>query len=271
MKLSTVYDFVLHMFQIIRLGLPPTARALIKKPSIILQPRFLSQLFLANVWSVMGEGLDQNRGELKRSIITAYASGVVLEIGAGNGHSVNYLDRKVVSQYIALEPNPLMQENIRKRANASGFHESDGSLIILSCGAEEIDSILTCLRTADTTGAAAQVDTILSVLTLCTVPSPQKTIDGLAKFILRPGGQFIFYEHTRSKLSDVAWWQKVWSPFWSVIFDGCKLDRPTDLWVNEVKDEEGNSLWREGKAWSEEGELEEDNMLNHRLGRFVKK
>ena len=124
----------------------------------------------------------------------------------GHGHSVLYLNRAVVNKYIAVEPNALMHPHIRSNASKTGFHESDGSLVILSHGAEDTKSILQFLH--DATGVPdTQVDTLISVRTLCTVPAPQKTLADLVGDVLKPGGHFIMYEHVRSKLEDVAWWQ----------------------------------------------------------------
>lgn len=82
----------------------------------------------------------------------------------------------------------------------------------------------------------------------------------------------MFYEHVLSPKKEVEWWQRLWAPLWSVVFDGCRLDRPTHLLVermgvvgNVVKGEE---VWQEGNVWGIEGE--EDNLFWHQVGRFVK-
>lgn len=193
----------------------------------------------------------------------------------GYGHTVRYLNRTRVSRYVALEPNPLMHPQIRGEASAAGFHEADGTLVVLACGAEDTRAILTAL--APPTSPADQspaIDTIVSVLTLCSVPEPQRTIAGLVRAVLKPGGQLLMYEHVLSRRADVAWWQRFWTPLWAVGFDGCRLDRPTDITVSDVKvaNAEGKeeSAWREVKTWGKEGE-EEENLFFHSAGRFVKR
>jgi hypothetical protein len=79
-----------------------------------------------------------------------------------------------------------MHRHIRASANGAGFTEEDGTLVILSCGAEDVSSILEALGATE-----PPVDTIVSVLTLCSVPSPERTIRNLVRDILRPGGQFL--------------------------------------------------------------------------------
>jgi hypothetical protein len=189
----------------------------------------------------------------------------------GHGHSVAYLNRARVSRYIALEPNVLMHEQIRAIANAAGYHESAGTLVILSCGAEDTNSILASLSLASPPGQPQLIDTMISVLTLCSIPAPQKTVSNLVRDILKPGGQFLLYEHVLSKREDVAWWQRFWAPVWAIAFDGCRMDRPSDVWVSELA-VDGNgrgSAWRESRVWGKEGE-DEENLFLHSVGRFVK-
>ena len=188
---------------------------------------------------------------------------------------MRYLDRSRVSRYVALEPNPLMHPTIRGEASARGFHESDGTLVVLGCGAEDPHTILAAL--APPTSPADQspaVDTIVSVLTLCTVPEPQRAVEGLVRAVLKPGGQLLMYEHVLSQRADVAWWQRFWTPLWALFFDGCRLDRPSDIMVSDVKvaNAEGKeeSAWREVNTWGKEGE-DEENLWFHSAGRFIKR
>jgi SAM-dependent methyltransferase len=170
----------------------------------------------------------------------------------GHGHAALYLDRTKVTQYIALEPNKRMHDHIRTTAHSMGFTESDESLLILSCGAQETAHIPT-------------VDTIISIMVMCSIPDPQHTMGCLVQDVLKPGGVLLFYEHVLSPRADVAWWQALWSRtyIWGLAFDGCKLDRPTHLMV------EGIGGWRETDVWGVDGE-DEENILCHRLGRFVR-
>ncbi|KDR71540.1 hypothetical protein GALMADRAFT_159374 [Galerina marginata CBS 339.88] len=282
MKLSAIFKMALHVLEIARMGLPSTLKAVFYNPRLLFQPAALSRIFLGHVWLVMGEPMDMNSSGVKDSLITPNAVGVVLDIGAGHGHTVKYLNRAVVTKYIALEPNVGMHTHIRTHANAAGFHESDATLIILSHGAEDTQSILSSLHKSLPKDAYTShggkliqpVDTVVSVRTLCTVPSPQKTIANLVRDILKPGGKFLIYEHVLSELKDVAWWQRFWTPVWSSVFDGCKLDRPTDAWVKDLKinlDGEEKPAWTEGKSWKVKGDPSDvDNLFCHRAGRFVK-
>lgn len=149
-----------------------------------------------------------------------------------------------------------MHPKIRAFANEKGFTESDGSLLILSCGAEDISAVLAAL------GKPNIVNTLVSILTLCTIPAPEQTLSALVHYALAPGGTFVFCEHVLSPRSDVAWWQRFWTPIWKIALDGCRLDRPTHLWVERM------AIWRESDIRGVNDE--EENLFLHRIGKCVK-
>ena len=126
------------------------------------------------------------------------------------GHTAVYLSPDHVTKYVALEPNVLMHPHIKEAATQAGFSEQSETLLILSCGAEDWMSIVSAL------GGQNRVDTLISILTLCSVPQPERTIKVLAEKVLKPGGELLFYEHVASKRRDVRFWQWFWSPIWKV-------------------------------------------------------
>ena len=149
-----------------------------------------------------------------------------------------------MTAYIALEPNEHMHERLREKARESGFEEADGSLLILSCGMEDVDQIGDILddwarRWGREVKDGKTVDTILSILTLCSVPArpststkhssaahstpPAETIRALQTRVLRPGGQLLFYEHVRSPIPTIARAQDIVAPIWRLFFDGCTI------------------------------------------------
>ncbi|KAF9033623.1 S-adenosyl-L-methionine-dependent methyltransferase [Panaeolus papilionaceus] len=270
MKLYNAFSLLTDLRFAIFAAFLPTVKALILNPFLIFRPVQISRIFMANVWDKFGNGLDEGIREIKRGLIEANAYGVVLDIGAGYGHTARYLTQARVTRYVALEPNKLMHAQIRARAHEAGFFESDGRLLILDCGAEDVNSILAALD-------EPSVDTIVSVLTLCTVPEPEKTISGLVSDVLKPGGQLLYYEHVKNPREDVVWWQRFWTPIWSLAFDGCRLDRPTDKWIMGLRREGGDgsveaegSMWREWREWGKEGE-DPENLFWHSTGKFVKR
>ncbi|KAF8634114.1 hypothetical protein AX17_004281 [Amanita inopinata Kibby_2008] len=262
MKLSAAFSLLSDLRIAFAYAALPTFKAICRSPLLIFQPGTLSRTFMANVWIAFGPGVDENGRPVKQRLITPYAYGVVLDLGAGHGHTVNHLDHTKVTRYIALEPNTLMHPYIRDIANKAGYTEHDGTLLILACGAQDTEHILSAI--------GSQVDTLISILTLCTVPAPQQTISAMVTELIKPSGQLLYYEHVLSHRQDVAWWQRLWAPIWQMAFDGCRIDRPSHLWVEEVVRGDGESAWDEVKVCGKEGESEE-NLFWHRVGRCVKR
>jgi len=271
MKLATILSPANDLRFAISHALIPTLKAIFQNPLILLHPKRLSQLFFNHVWTLFGDHIDAGGKESKLELIKD-VKGVVFDIGAGHGHTLEYLESAQVDTYIALEPNALMHPYIRTRAEKLGYSEatkpskeSNGRFIILSQGAEDIAGIKAALLQYN----ISKVDTIISILTFCSIPFPDTTLPALAKSLLKPGGQFLFYEHVLSPRSDVAYWQRVWSPFWSKCFDGCRLDVPTHSIVEAVTADDGSEFWKEKRAWSKAGEPEE-HLFWHRTGSYTR-
>jgi ubiquinone/menaquinone biosynthesis C-methylase UbiE len=82
-----------------------------------------------------------------------------------------------VSKVYALEPNPgmaVLAENQRRRTKLD--------VEFLGAPGEQIPL------------AEATIDTVVSTFTLCTIPGVVDAIRGIGH-VLRPGGQFLFFEH----------------------------------------------------------------------------
>ncbi len=73
---------------------------------------------------------------------------------------------------------------------------------------------------------AASFDTVVSSLALCTARDQAATLGEIAR-VLRPGGRFLFLEHVRARGPLAAWLQRAATPLWSLLADGCHLDRAT--------------------------------------------
>ncbi|KAF9530280.1 S-adenosyl-L-methionine-dependent methyltransferase [Crepidotus variabilis] len=281
MKLAVAFSILGAFRDAFRIAFPPTFQEIRKQPGLLwpTQWRTISALFMSYLWLVWGAGVDGNAKKDKERLLQPLdedirPKGVVLDIGAGYGLTAKYLDRSRVSHYVALEPNIFMHAHLREIAKDVGFQESDGSLIILSCGAEDTGSIVSILSSHGIPASTPPVNTIISILSLCSIPDPQKTLAKLVQDLLKPGGTFFTMEHVLHHREDVAWWQQFWAPFWSIVFDGCRMDRPSDLYMKsvEVRKEDGTkeSVWKGWRSWITGNEVDEA-LFWHHLGWYVKK
>ncbi|KAG2064208.1 hypothetical protein BDR04DRAFT_1162791 [Suillus decipiens] len=65
-------------------GLWPTILATCHAPSLVFQPLEISRVFMSRVWNLYGDSVDEAGGDLERGLITLYAYGIVLDLGAGH-------------------------------------------------------------------------------------------------------------------------------------------------------------------------------------------
>ncbi|KZT56538.1 hypothetical protein CALCODRAFT_435645 [Calocera cornea HHB12733] len=235
-------------------GLPPTLRALWADPGLIVHFKRLQEVFQANFWVVFGPEVDKAAAPVKVQLLP-YAQGVVLEIGAGHGHSLKYMQRAKISKYYALEPNTDMWPGLRKALVEAGYSEEKGDAVILPYGAGDIGKI------AEHLGGDNTVDSLVSILVFCCVPGAKDVLPALCQRLLKKGGSLLMYEHCLSPVPSSRLYQRLWTPIWSIVFDGCRLDKDTMGWVNQVK-------WSDKHIWRKEGEPEW-SLFFHGIGRFT--
>jgi SAM-dependent methyltransferase len=153
--------------------------------------------------------------ETIRQRLVLLAQGKVLEIGVGPGVNFVHYDPTRVTKVYALEPTPgmiRMAEQQRRRTELDiEFLDLPGERIPL---------------------ADRSVDTVVSTFTLCTIPGVVEAIRGIGR-VLRPGGQFIFFEHGLSPDPPVRRWQERTEPFFQWAFEGCHVTRNIPLLIKE--------------------------------------
>lgn len=139
---------------------------------------------------------------------------VVLELGMGSfPNAPFYAASQTRLDVVGVDPNDSM-ESFAKKAAAPLI--SEGSSVRVVHGVGE------ALPFADDS-----VDAVVSTLTLCSVPSPERTLAEVQR-VLKPGGQFLFLEHVRSETDSIlAAQQDVLNPMQVANADGCNLNRRT--------------------------------------------
>ncbi|KAH7100783.1 hypothetical protein BKA62DRAFT_705613 [Auriculariales sp. MPI-PUGE-AT-0066] len=254
MVFHLVVPFFTDLFTFIGWAYAPTLAALRDDPTLLLQPLTLRRVAFAAIWTKLSEHVDENARPTKQKLVTPHAYGTVLEIGAGFGVTMRYLDRTKVIKYIAVEPNPGMHVHIRRVAAEVGFSEYDGTLEILPVFADQIGTVL----------ERHSIDTLISILTLCSIPRAESILPGLVQYAIKPGGQFLTYEHVNNPIPSVYFLQRLLSPLWSSLLDGCTIGLPCHVWVDRADD------WEVREVFDKDDETP-DNLFIHKAGRFVRR
>jgi len=149
------------------------------------------------------------KGFLKhaRSHIVSGARGRVLEVGAGTGANFPYYDASEARTVVATEPDPYMLKRARRR-----LYELRLPIDLQQALAEELPF------------ADGSFDTVISTLVMCTVADLDGALREIRR-VLKPSGQFRFYEHVRSTHSVGAFFQDLATPAWRWLGAGCSPNR----------------------------------------------
>ncbi|HEV2708860.1 MAG TPA: class I SAM-dependent methyltransferase [Edaphobacter sp.] len=129
--------------------------------------------------------------------------GTVIEVGAGTGVNLRYLDRERV-KWIGVDPNPFMRPHLLREAGRLGMAADCriGSAYELPVEDESVDAVI-------------------STLVLCSIDDQQRALREVLR-VLRPGGRFVFIEHVAApRGSRLGWMQRLVTPFWRQLCDGC--------------------------------------------------
>ncbi|KAF2117309.1 methyltransferase type 11 [Lophiotrema nucula] len=142
------------------------------------------------------------------------AQGTILELGPGPGNQLQRYDPSLVNFIYGIEPNPYYGDVIATKLKKNDLEDK---YKLLTCGIEDSET----LRKEGITEGS--LDTILSIQVLCSVDDVQSVMREVWK-LLKPGGSFVFWEHTKNKDTATAIAQASWNPAWSALV-GCCLTR----------------------------------------------
>jgi len=151
----------------------------------------------------------------ERQQLIPQARGTVLEIGVGSGLNMPYYGA-AVSKLFALEPNEKLRHMARPMAEKALF-----PVEFLALKGEDIPL------------EDHSVDTVVSTWTLCSIPDPEKALQGMFR-VLKPGGILLFVEHGRTPSTRLARWQDRITPLWSCCAGGCHLNRRPDTLIRDA-------------------------------------
>jgi len=136
--------------------------------------------------------------------------GRVLEIGAGTG--VNFPRYGPAARVVALDADPAAAHFLSRRADAPR---------------------LVCADAERLPFRAASFDAVVFTLVLCTVREPARAA-AEARRVLLPGGVVVVLEHVRAPGAFLSRAQRMLTPAWRHVAQGCHLDRDTASVLHEA-------------------------------------
>ncbi len=164
-----------------------------------------------------------SRNESGRSYMTPYrkeiagqASGIVLEVGAGNGLNFAYYNPERVERVEAVEPDTAMLRYARTRAEAA-----------------PVPATLTQAPAESLPFADETFDCALATLVLCSVNDPTGSLREIRR-VLKPGGKLLLVEHVRSQGAVTGRIQDMLVPFTTRMAGNCHWNRATETTVAQA-------------------------------------
>ncbi len=130
----------------------------------------------------------------------------VLEIGCGTDANFAYYGDAAQS-VIATEPDPFMMRRARRRVVEGDLHTELGFA-----------------AAHDLPFAERPFDTVVSTANMCTVPNVARALEEIRR-VLRPGGEYRFFDHVRYENAFAAFCQDLATPLWRWFGAGCHPNR----------------------------------------------
>ncbi|KAI6401246.1 hypothetical protein MCOR23_004416, partial [Pyricularia oryzae] len=200
-KYSEIFWWLLDPWQFMFISLsylPSTAVRLVRTRGLFSLATLQSEWF-SDFWAWAGPGvrdsarpkvipLLQGRVHADRAVdheAHPPASGIVLEVGPGSGMWAGLLASTAATRIIGVEPNTAVHPALKAAVKK---HDLESRYEVVPQGIEALaDSGVV---------AEGEVDCIVSILCLCSIPDPEHNMRQLYRF-LKPGGRWYLYEHVR--------------------------------------------------------------------------
>lgn len=168
-------------------------------------------LWFCRLWSLLGP-ISTKKDAIHVHPLVQQARGVVLDVGyanhqtitirchsnfsqkiysPGSGLVVNCFDKSKIEKIYGIEPCLDLHHQLHRNIRAAGLSDI---YTVVGCGAEDTDKLREYGITPES------VNTIVTIKVLCSVPTPEKTIESLYKLLV-PGGQWLVFEHTQNRHS----------------------------------------------------------------------
>jgi SAM-dependent methyltransferase len=182
------------------MGAAGRVQEVVPVPESHANPRF-AESYVRVAAKAEDRGVREHRREL-----VAGLTGVVCEVGAGNGLMFAHYP-PAVTRVVAVEPEPTLRRYAVAAARTAPVP------------VEVVDGVVDDLPLPD-----ASCDAVVFSLVLCTVPDLADALTQVTR-VLRRGGELRFYEHVRSTHRMVAVAEDLVTPLWSRVAGGCHPNR----------------------------------------------
>jgi ubiquinone/menaquinone biosynthesis C-methylase UbiE len=179
-------------------------------------PATSHRIFAAYYERMSGGTAEKSYMEPLRKEMVGQATGLVLEVGAGNGLNFAFFDPQHVERVEAIEPNSAMLDYARKRATTA-----------------PVPVTLTRASVEQLPFADAYFDSVVCTLVFCSVNDPLRGLQEILR-VLKPGGQFLMVEHVRAQGHITAFVQDLLTPFTRLFVGNCHWNRRTEQTVHEA-------------------------------------
>ena len=149
-----------------------------------------------------------------RRALLADLGGDVIEIGAGTGRNFPYYPP--AARLTATDRSPHMLRKAQRKLGAA-----QAAITLRRADAQTLPF------------ADAAFDHAVGTLVLCSVPEPRRALAEIAR-VTKPGGRVRLIEHVRADGRQTARMQRLLTPIWRIVGDGCHLDRDTGALIRET-------------------------------------
>ncbi|KAM0695897.1 hypothetical protein Q7P36_004380 [Cladosporium allicinum] len=186
------------------------------------------------------------------SPLLSQAKGLILDIGPGNGIWMHELaGAKSITKIYGVEPNTDFHGELKRAVKREGLADVYEPV---ACGAQDLEALGVVKGT---------VDTVVTVHVMCSVGKQAEEIASVLHSLLKPGGQWLVYEHVASPKMPAKLFQAAYSVVSGVLCDGCILTRNTEQIIRAAGEWESVTIGLDPR----EGYFE---CLPHVVGRLVK-
>lgn len=195
------------------------------------------------------------------AFVLTQAHGIVLELGPGGGDQTFHFETDKVDKIYGAEPNAHFHPALIAKANEAGL---DGRYVPVKAGAQpgsllpELQKLGLLPQNISRLPEGGVFDSIVAVKSICSVPPStlSQTME-VIKALLKPGGQFLFFEHLQNSSNFFTrWYTMVFNNFiWPALMGDCRLDGKLDQiimgmsgWdkvaIENVREYEGHEVFR---------------------------